>query len=303
MRMGSTNDKGVVFDIQRFCIHDGPGIRTTVFLKGCFLRCMWCANPEGLSTARELMFYPRKCKNIGRCADVCGPNAITTIPNTKINRSRCTVCEKCVFVCPNDALRVVGKVMSAEEVVEEIMLDEPFYRNSGGGVTLSGGEPMVQVDFVLSILGMCKDNGIHTAVETCGYCRWNEMERLIPWTDLILFDLKIIDDKKHILLTGKSNTLILQNAKELVRVGANVQFRMPIVPACNTDRNNIIRTARFIRMLGKDSIVLLPYHRLGEEKYNWLSIIPPYKHVSPSEKMLRTIGDLFSREGVKADVY
>ena len=239
---------GTIFDIQKFCTSDGPGIRTTVFFKGCPLSCLWCHNPESQRTEREIMFYPDKCKGCGRCRDA-GDD----------------------FVCYNDARRACGRVISADEVMEEVLRDNVFYESSHGGVTLSGGEPMYQADFALEILKRAKAAGIHTAVETCGFASKRTVEAIAEYTDLFLFDYKETSPELHREFTGVDNTVILENLRFIDSLGKETVLRCPIVPTCN-DRpehyEGIAAVANSLKNVKK--IEIEPYHPLGEGKYTAL---------------------------------
>lgn len=246
---------GRVFDIQRFSVYDGPGIRTNVFFKGCPLRCLWCHNPESQSLAPELMFYAYKCKGCGKCAEICG--------NT--HTPRCTACGKCVKVCENGAREIAGYDISAGDVLAKVLRDRPFYSTSGGGVTLSGGEPFAQPEFALEILALCKENGIHTAVETCGFTPMEIIKKAAPLTDLFLFDIKGIDGELHIKNTGVSNRIILENARYIMAEKLPVRFRMPYIPGFNDGEFEAVR--EFTR--GFD-LELMAYHTTGSGKYDAL---------------------------------
>jgi pyruvate formate lyase activating enzyme len=279
------NNQGFVFNIQHYSIHDGPGIRTTVFLKGCPLRCIWCQNPESQTSPPQLFFTAEKCSGCGACAAVCPEKAIEIFDGkSKTNRALCKGLGKCAEVCPNEARAVMGKKMSAAEVFREVNADAVFYRKSGGGVTVSGGDPLAQPDFTLEILKMCKEAGLSAALDTCGYSGWDVFKKVLPYVDIVLYDFKHMDAETHRRLTGVSNELILENAGKIIREFPGIIFvaRIPVVPGCNADLENITRTARFIKELGKPvKVHLLPYHRLGETKYErlekpgTLSINPP----------------------------
>ncbi len=279
------NTQGFVFNIQHYSIHDGPGIRTTVFLKGCPLRCVWCQNPESQTSPPQLFFTAEKCTGCGACADVCPEKAIKIIDGkSRTDRALCQGLGKCAKVCPNEARTVMGKKMSAAEVFTDVNADAVFYRKSGGGVTISGGEPLAQPDFTLEILKMCKEAGLSTALDTCGYAGWDVFKKVLPYVDVVLYDFKHMDAETHRKLTGVSNELILENAGKIIREFPGIMFvaRIPVVPGCNAGLENITRAARFIKALGKPvKVHLLPYHRLGETKYErleklgTLAITPP----------------------------
>lgn len=262
-----TKQFGSVFDIQRFSIHDGPGIRTTVFLKGCPLSCKWCHNPESQKLTTEIAFYLHKCIGCGRCADACVNMAIQS-SEQRINRELCQKCGKCADVCPAEALRSIGKIQSADEVMAVVMRDEPFYKTSNGGITISGGEPLYQHDFTVSLLKASKANKLHTAVETSGFAPWERLQELSEWTDLFLYDIKVIDNQKHKSLCGVNNKLILENAEKLAAAGKNIIFRTPIIPKCNDSEKDIKELGDFILSLpGSQKLELMAYHKIGSGKY------------------------------------
>ncbi len=246
---------GNIFNIQRFSIHDGPGIRTTVFLKGCNLRCIWCHNPESQSFSPVLMFYKNKCVGCGKCTEIC-KNAFT---------DKCTGCGKCTKVCEKGAKIISGEEMSSERIFDIIKKDKEFYNTSGGGVTFSGGEPLLQSDFLVEVLKMCKAENIKTAIETAANVNWSIFEKVLPFVDLVICDVKCIDEDKHKKLTGVSNKLILENAKKLMNSGKDILFRMPVIPGYNMDE--VGKVADFVK--GFD-LELMAYHKIGYGKYDAL---------------------------------
>ena len=259
--------EGYVFDIQRFSLKDGPGIRTLVFLKGCPLRCAWCDNPESQSLSPEIGEFPERCIGCGSCINVCPERAITE-DNWQINRSLCTNCGKCAEVCPSGARKISGERKSVEDIVEEVEKDRLFYENSGGGVTLSGGEPLMQPAFSREILRICKKRGIHTAMETCGHAPWSEFEKILSFLDLVLFDIKHTNSEKHKEATGESNQLIFENFTHLAHLKTPVIIRIPLIPGYNDAIENVgsmIKLLEAYRRLRK--IDLLLYHELGANKY------------------------------------
>lgn len=265
------NSKGMVFDIQRFSIHDGPGIRTIVFLKGCPLRCVWCSNPESQSVGAELLVLADKCKGCRRCEEVCPLGAIRFQPGFRLDRDVCEGCGQCAEVCPTGALQVSGRVQKVDEIIQVLKRDEVYYRRSGGGVTLSGGEPLMHPAFAADLLRTCKEIGWHTAMETSGFSGWSAFEKVLPWLDLVLLDIKHVDDEKHVRYIGQSNRMILENARRLGENGVPVVIRVPVVPGCNDTPEEIRRIASFARSIpGVRELHLLPYHRLGEMKYRYL---------------------------------
>ncbi len=276
---------GTVFDIQRYSIHDGPGIRTLVFMKGCPLRCKWCSNPEGLTVKPNVMFTPRLCYGCGRCAQVCESKAIV-INNGAIewHREKCTNCLKCAEVCKiSHAKKVCGTVYTVPELMEEVRKDVTYYkRKSGGGLTVGGGEPMVQADFVRELMQAAHAEGINTALESSSYATAENARKIYEVTDHIFTDIKHMNPEIHKELTGVSNEPILQNIKMaselLVTARQNLVIRIPIIPNKNDDEENIRKTAEFVKSLKVvDRIEILPYHNLGEEKYNRVPGVQTYE--------------------------
>lgn len=247
--------KAVIFDIERNSFVDGPGIRTTVFFKGCNLRCAWCHNPESQSFSPQMMYYRDKCTGCGKCKQVC-------------KNETCTLCGRCTFFCPADARKVCGKEYTVEEVFSEVVKDKAFYDNSDGGVTFSGGECMMQVDFLVEILKKCKENGIHTAVDTAGHVPFASFEKIIPYTDMFLYDVKIFDSGKHKEYVGVSNELILDNLKKLMNLGARIWVRIPVMKDINDSLEEMQKIKAFFVENGMpEKVELLPYHAMGENKY------------------------------------
>jgi pyruvate formate lyase activating enzyme len=259
---------GLIFNIQRYSLHDGPGIRTTVFLKGCPLRCWWCHNPEGISFARELMLHRQKCLGCGSCVCICPPKALSWDQSIlNLNRDRCNLCLLCVDACPVEAIELAGKRVTPVEIVEEVIKDRVFFDQSGGGVTVSGGEPLAQPVFLFALLEALKNEKIHTAVDTSGFTGWKELERVSQMTDLFLFDLKILDHAASKKVTGRSNQIILENLYKLSQIHSNIQIRIPIIPTVNDDPDSIEPIARHIQALGINQVSVHPYHGLGVSKY------------------------------------
>ena len=269
--------KGVIFNLQRYSIHDGPGIRTTVFLKGCPLSCFWCQNPESQTKKPEIFLDKSKCTLCGRCVAICPTGATSLLKESSaIDRSICIGCGKCAEVCPNEARRVIGNFITVDEVVSEVLRDTKFYENSGGGVTLSGGDPLAQPNFALSIMQRCKNEGLHVTLDTCGYAPWTTMGKLLKYTDLVLFDIKVMDAAKHHEATGKGNRMILMNARRVVKLKP-MRVRIPVIAGFNDSHEEVRKIAHFVKNeLGLVDIDLLPYNKMGETKYEYLdrSCIP-----------------------------
>jgi pyruvate formate lyase activating enzyme len=262
--------RGIIFDIERFAIHDGPGIRTTLFLKGCPLACWWCHNPESISPRPQLAFFPNKCIGCGRCFTAC-PNGVHELRpdgGREMHREKCVSCGKCAATCFAEALVIEGREITVGEAVEELRKDTPFYETSDGGITLSGGEPMRQAAFSAAVLAACRREGLHTALDTSGYAPWEEYERVLPFVNLVLYDFKLADPEEHRRYTGVSNELIRENLARIDAAGVPVEIRIPVIPGVNDGRANIEESARVLSGLKSlTRVVLLPYHALGETKY------------------------------------
>lgn len=259
---------GNIVSIQRFCVNDGPGIRTTVFFKGCPLHCLWCHNPESQDPRNELFFDPDNCVLCGGCAAVCPQECHTFGGGAHVfARQNCIGCGRCAEVCPASAIEPVGRQMSADEILSEVMKDAPFYRNSGGGITLSGGEPMMQFAFVSELLTKAKENGLHVCMETCGYAPWEHYLSVAPLVDVFLVDWKLSDDDAHRRYTGVSNRPILENLTRLDALGKKLVLRCPIIPGINDTEEHLIAIAHVAdRLKNCTQIELEPYHPLGESK-------------------------------------
>jgi pyruvate formate lyase activating enzyme len=261
---------GNIFQIQRWSINDGEGIRSTVFLKGCPLRCKWCANPESWNFNPEVLFFRERCSGCGQCAHVCDTDAITIENNAiGLDRARCCGCGKCCDVCPTDARKKIGSTVTVEEVLSVIKRDAIFYRESGGGVTFSGGEPFAQPEFLRQLVAACNRIGIDTAVETSGWFEWEQVKDIFEILDSVFVDIKHIDDEVHKRLTGVSNSRILENIILLSQMHPQIIIRVPLIEGVNTDENNISRMCEFLRQNAwVAGIELLPYHDFGESKYS-----------------------------------
>jgi len=297
--------QSLVFDIQRFSIHDGPGIRTTVFFKGCPLKCMWCANPESLNPFPEIMFNEARCTNCYRCVSVCPSGAIMQRSGTVfIDRKKCDGCGKCVDVCYSGALHLCGRYMSSEEILNEVERDVPFYEMSNGGMTASGGEPLMQHESLIELFAGAHERGINTALETSGYASWKIFSKVLKHTDLVLYDLKIVDPKIHKEMTGVANELILKNIERISREGVPTVVRIPVIPNYNiVTEEDIHGMGRFVKKLeGIERIDLLPYHRLGEIKYRWLDRKYKVKANPPRKEFMNKLREIVESYGYKTSI-
>lgn len=303
--------KGNVFNVQRYTIHDGPGLRTELFLKGCPLRCKWCSNPEGLQIYIQPGVYKSKCiskKKCGACEEVCPAEGTLQFARGKlssIDREKCTNCMKCYEECPSDAIKQWGKYMSVEECMEVIRKDKGYYERSGGGVTVSGGDPLMQAEFVRELFRACKEEGISTCFESTLYTRWETIEMLLPYTDLVITDLKHMDAEMHKKYTGVSNERILENMKALSKKGKPFILRIPVIPGVNDDMNNIEASADFIlnELNGAvRTLQLLSFMRLGEEKYRSLDMEYQMENVKVNrksfQKQVNKLADYFNNRGI-----
>ena len=339
--LGLGKEKGVVYDIQRFSVSNGAGIRTTVYLKGCTMRCRWCHNPEGVRHYPEVFHYWPRCTNCGRCDDVCPAGAMNIIDKIewggeekevsldefqkmalrtegvnvfhsikkrvarkiRIDKEKCIGCFRCVEICPEDAFVVVGRFMTVDEVMDKVMSDEVFYKTSGGGMTISGGEPTAQPDFTLSLLKKAKEFGIHTALDTNGNLEWNSLKELLRYTDLVLYDIKSMDPEAHKGFTGIDNNRILENVKRIAEIDVEMRIRFPVIPDINDSIENLKETAKFAKSLGVEWVDILPYHAFAGQKYRLFSLDYPFPigEGYPEEKIAE-IKNLFESFGLKTTI-
>jgi pyruvate formate lyase activating enzyme len=264
---------GVIFNIQRHSTEDGPGVRTTVFLKGCPMHCPWCHNPEGIETQPQLVWYSTRCIGARKCVDACPSNALTlTKDGMVINRKSCDACGDCVDACPAAALEVLGRRRSVEDVLETVLRDRVFYETSGGGVTLSGGEPSLQTEFCRELMSRIHRQGVHMALDTCGGTSWRRLEALVDLADLVLFDLKVFDEERHRTFTGVPLDLVLENARRVSQSGKKMWIRTPIIPGYTADEANVRRIAAFIRdnLPAVERYDLLAFNNTCSAKYTRL---------------------------------
>lgn len=296
---------GIIFDIKKFSIHDGPGIRTTVFLKGCPLSCWWCHNPESQNPQPELVFWESRCIRCGACLEVCDHGAISWDGEvTATDRGKCTLCGDCVEACYAEAREMVGQEMTVAQVMEEIERDLPFYDQSGGGVTFSGGEPLLQRDFLLALLRACQERAIHTAVDTCGFASWEKLDSVRRHVGLFLYDLKLMDDARHRKFTGVSNELILENLHMLSARGHDIFLRVPVIPGINDDEESVRRIGTFAAALPHlDEVDILPYHQAAAEKHRRLNKVYGLPETRPpSDERMAEIAQILEEFGLQVKI-
>jgi pyruvate formate lyase activating enzyme len=303
--MNNTNltpTTGVIFDIKKYAIHDGPGIRTTVFFKGCPLACRWCHNPEGMSAAIQRIYRKDRCIGCGECIERCPRQAIhATAEGVLVDLSKCDFCRSCANNCPSEAVEFVGCSVTVADVVRQIEKDIVFYDESKGGVTFSGGEPLMQPEFLLELLDACGELNLHRTVDTSGWADETLLLKVARKTDLFLYDLKCMDAEKHRTYTGVSNEKILANLMRLAQSDARIQVRLPVIPGINSDAENIDQTADFLHSLGSiERISLLPFHNSARAKYSRLGMswnVPPLEPLSA--ELLQSIAARLKKFGLK----
>ena len=304
--MKENKDSALIFNIQRFSIHDGPGIRTTVFFKGCPLKCQWCHNPESVNQFPEIAYHESRCIKCYKCIEVCSKEALSKSQNgITINREKCDGCGKCAEICYSGALELCGRYMKIEEVMAEVIRDLPFYKNSNGGLTASGGEPLAQANFVADFFTRAREEGIHTALDTSGHAEWATFRKVLDHTDLVLYDVKTMGSERHKTLTGVPNKLILANLERTCREGIPVVVRIPVVPKYNivNVEEDIREIADFLQGLNTVKRVdLLPFHGLGKSKYlmldrNYVVDIEP-----PDKEYVERIKKILASSGIEVSI-
>lgn len=297
-----TTMSGMIFDIDTFAVHDGPGIRMTVYFKGCPLRCAWCHSPESQAREPQLIFARERCILCGACVMACSQGVHSLVDGKHILAwELCRACGQCVATCASRALQMRGEHVTAAEIVRRAIRMKPFFEHSGGGITLTGGEVTMQPDFAVAILRACQAEGIHTAIETCGACAWPTLQRLLPHTDLVLYDLKLVDDRLHRRWTGASNRIILENLAQLARE-REVQVRVPLIPGITDSTENLGAVLDLMADLGLNSLALLPYNEAAGAKYEWLERHYAIEGQRQSEEDLQRWVALAAERGIVATI-
>ena len=300
-----SHQKQLVLSITRMTVHNGPGIRTLILLKGCPLRCIWCSTPESQNNEPEIAVYPDKCIHCDQCLPVCPVNAINITEETvSIDRARCDGCGECVKVCYSEALKLLGQEMTVRELIDEVRKDAVAYRHSGGGVTVSGGEPLLNIDFILELVKAFKEENISVGIDTCGYLPRESIEQVLPYVDFFLWDIKHMNGEKHRELTGVSNRLILDNARYVSEKNVPLYIRIPVVPGYNDSEDNIRATCEFAGSLSSlVEVSLLPLHHLGKARYYSLDRDYPIADIPPIEdNVLQTIKKLVESYGLNCSI-
>lgn len=302
--MENKDINGVIFNIQKFSLHDGPGIRSIVFFKGCPMSCLWCSNPESQKVSPQIMFNKNLCIKCGKCSLQCDNSAINMNSQYRIDEEKCKVCGKCVESCPTGALVIEGKSCSVDDIIGELKKDSVHYRRSNGGITLSGGEALLQPDFAAELLKKCKAYGWHTAIETAMHVNSEAITKVIPYIDLVMVDIKSVDSRIHKKFTGVGNELILKNIKLADKIAENIIVRIPVIEGFNSDNKSIKDIAEFAKTLKKvKRIDLLPYHNYGEGKYESIGRDYLLKGLkSPSEEKMNTLKKIIEDMGLTCTI-
>jgi len=300
---GEADARGLVFDLDTFAIHDGPGIRMTVYFKGCPLSCAWCHSPESKGAEPEVVFVADRCVLCGECVVVCPEGAHELRGGQHVfRRESCRACGACAEACPKEALVLKGEVVCASEMVERAVRMKPFFSHSGGGVTLTGGEVTAQPAFAEALLRGCRAEGIHTAIETSGACSWAVLDRLLPHTDLVLYDIKLMDDAAHRRWVGASNQATLENAARLARARDAVHVRVPLIPGITDTEENLMAIFSFCRGVGLRDVALLPYNEAAGAKYEWLGLPYSLEGTRQSDEALARLATLGEGYGLRVEV-
>ena len=297
-------EKGLVFNIQRFSLHDGPGIRTTVFLKGCPLKCLWCSNPESQDYQPNLIVRDIECRQCGACVEACSAGAIklNKAKSREIDWKICNQCLLCVDACIYNSLNVCGRYIGIPELLDEVLRDMPFYKNSGGGVTISGGEPLAQIGFTARLLRACKEEGLHTAIDTSGYARWSDISRVLSLADLFLWDIKHLDSERHKQFTGVDNRPILENLERAAKT-ARIWLRLPLIAEFNDGVDHIKDVAILGKRIGAEKVSLLPYHKGGESKIEQIGRSYLFSGAeAPTDEHINILKEMIEQEGVRVSV-
>jgi len=300
--------KGLIGRVERFSLHDGPGIRTLVVMKGCPLKCLWCSSPYTQNTGPEILYVRSRCQGCGGCAAICAEKAIAPVEGQHrvgTDRSLCSGCGDCVSACPNRARELSGRRYTTEELFREVERDAAFYRRSGGGITVGGGEPAAQTDFVGEFLSLCRSHFFHTAMETSALTSWDRLSAVLSCLDLIYIDLKHMDETRHIQWTGVSNSLILENITRAARESRVMILRIPVIPGFNDSEQNILESARFAKQLGNNllRLELLPYHKFGMHKYDELEREYALESIDPpSDEHLAKLRDIARSGGIDVEI-
>jgi pyruvate formate lyase activating enzyme len=296
--------RAMVFEIERFALNDGPGIRTVVFFKGCPLRCRWCSNPESQRAEPELFYLPRRCLGCAHCVAACDRGALAYQGRVVIDRERCDACGRCTQACNSGALSLAGRELAVREIFLEVRRDEAFYRNSGGGVTFSGGEPTAQPQALRALAELCHEAGLHTCIETCGEFPWQTLRETLPVLDLFLFDIKHLDGERHEELAGSGNKRVLENFRRLLDADKPLIVRFPLLPGINDDERHLEELAAFLADNAPGiRLDILPYHRLGNAKYRGLGREYPLEQLAaPSVERALAVKEFFAGRGFAARV-